>query len=124
MIHLRLHAVTLLAALACVVAVAGPARAEADGPDFYAVTGVAADDVLNIRAAPSTGAARLGEIPPDGHGIKNLGCRGGPGFAVWERMSEAQRRQAAQRRWCRIRYGDVEGWVAGRFLKEDDRSGG
>lgn len=109
----------LLAALVCATGVPDPAVAEADGPDFYAVTGVAADDVLNIRAAPSAGAARLGAIPPDGHGIRNLGCRGGPSFAQWERMSEAQRRQAAQRRWCKIRYGDLEGWVAGRFLRED-----
>ena len=40
------------------------AEAEADGPDFYRVTGVAADDVLNIRAEPSPHATHVGSIPP------------------------------------------------------------
>jgi uncharacterized protein YraI len=95
------------------------ARATADGPDYYAVTGIAADDVLNIRAAPSARAARIGRIPHDGRGLRNLGCLGGPTFAQWEKMSEAERERAARQRWCRVRYQGVEGWVAGWFLTED-----
>jgi uncharacterized protein YraI len=102
------------------VLAAGPAaRAEADGPDFFAVTGVAADDVLNIRAAPSPKAAKIGAIPPNGRRVANLGCRGEPGFAAWQAMTEAEREQAARGRWCKISYQGVEGWVAGRFLRED-----
>ena len=45
---------------------ARPVRAEADGPDFYRVTGVAADDVLNIRSGPSAKDAVVGTVPPNG----------------------------------------------------------
>jgi uncharacterized protein YraI len=95
------------------------ALATADGPDYYAVTGVAAGDVLNIRAEPSAKAEKVGEIPHDGRAIRNLGCRGGPTFAEWEKMSAAERKRAGQKRWCKIRYNGTEGWVAGWFLMED-----
>lgn len=92
--------------------------ATADGPDYFAVTGIAADDVLNIRAEPSARSSKIGEIPHDGHGVQNLGCQGGPTFAEWQQMTPAEREQAGRTRWCRIRYGGVEGWVASRFLTE------
>ena len=74
---MRLVAFVLLPA---VCAVEG-AIADASGPDFFRVTGVAADDVLNIREAPDAGSAKIGEIPPDGDGVRNLGCQGGLSFA-------------------------------------------
>lgn len=114
---LRLVAFVLLLA---VCAVEG-AIADASGPDFFRVTGVAADDVLNIREAPDAGSAKIGEIPPDGDGVRNLGCQGGLSFAEWQAASEAERQAAARSRWCRINYQGVEGWVAGRFLAEGAR---
>jgi heat shock protein HslJ len=93
-------------------------RAEADGPDYFRVTGVAENDVLNIREAPEAGAAKLGGIPWNGDGIRNLGCQGGLSFAEWEAATEAERRAAAQTRWCRVSYGGIEGWAAGWFLAE------
>lgn len=106
--------------IAVVVVMAGERQgfATADGPDYFAVKGVAAGDVLNIRAEPSASGARIGEIPHDGQGLQNLGCRGGPAFAEWQKMSEAERKRAGLKRWCKVRYGGVEGWVAGRFLTE------
>ena len=112
-------ALMLLLLAALVLGWSRDAPATADGPDYYAVTGVAADDVLNIRAKPSPKGEKVGEIPHDGRGIRNLGCQGGPTFAEWEKMSEAQRKRARRQRWCRIRYEGVEGWVAGWFLTED-----
>jgi uncharacterized protein len=97
----------------------GIVLAEADGPDFYAVTGVSADDVLNIRAGPDARSRKIGSIPHNGRGLRNLGCEGGPGFAEWQRMTAAERQAAARRRWCRIEYQGVEGWVAGWYLTED-----
>ncbi len=96
-----------------------PAFGEADGPDFYAVTGVAADDALNLRAGPSPYAERIGQIPHDAHGLQNLGCRGLPSFAEWEQMTQPQREESRKDYWCKVKYGGIEGWVAGRFLRED-----
>ncbi|MBL8660921.1 MAG: SH3 domain-containing protein [Rhodospirillales bacterium] len=113
-----------LVAAAMLAAMAGPglACAEADGPDCYAVRGVAAGDVLNIRAEPSAAAAKVGEIPPDGRGIRNLGCQGEPTFEQWQSMSKAERERAGRQRWCKVRYRGVDGWVAGRYLAEDSAS--
>ncbi len=92
--------------------------ADADGPDYYRVKGVAADDVLNIRARPSAKADKVGEIPPDGDGVRNLGCQGGPNIVEWEQMTPSEREAASHKRWCRIEFGGIRGWVAGRFLAE------
>lgn len=89
------------------------------GPDYYAVTGVAADSVLNIRAEPSAKSRKIGEIPHSARGLRNLGCTGVPSFAEWSKMSETERRRAGRDRWCRVRYQGIVGWVAGRYLMED-----
>ena len=96
-----------------------PAFATADGPDFYAVTGVAEDDVLNLRDGPSPHADRIGEIPHDARGLENLGCQGLPAFEEWQQMTPSQREESRKHYWCKVRYQGVEGWVAGRFLRED-----
>lgn len=96
-----------------------PALATADGPDFYAVTDVAANDVLDLRDAPSAQAAKIGRIAHDARGLRNLGCRGLPSIDDWERMTEQQRRESRMNYWCKVAYQGVEGWVAGRFLRED-----
>jgi len=95
-----------------------PAAAEADGPDFFRVTGVAAEDVLNIRAEPSASARKIGEIPPNADGIRNLGCQGGLSFTEWEAANRQEREASQRNRWCRIAFCGVQGWVAGRFLAE------
>jgi len=96
------------------------ALATADGPDFYSVTGVANGDVPNIREEPSPHAKKLGEIPPDGTCVRNLGCKGG---LTMQEFTDLSRKQKAERlrenpRWCKVEYQGVEGWVAGRFLHE------
>ncbi len=98
----------------------GTAAATADGPDFYAVTGVAADDVLNIRAEPDPHSAKVGEIPPDGTCVRNLGCEGGLTFREFTELSpaEQEKRMKANPRWCRVEYQGITGWVAGRYLRE------
>lgn len=94
------------------------ATADAGGPDVFRVTGVAANSVLSIHEARDAGSAKIGEIPPNGDGIRNLGCQGGLSFAEWQAASEAERETAARSRWCRINYQGIEGWVAGRYLAE------
>jgi uncharacterized protein YraI len=99
---------------------AGAALAEADGPDFYRVIDVAADDVLNIRAEPDPGAAKVGEIPPGADCVRNLGCRGGLTLQEFTTLSEAEQAERLRQnpRWCQVEYQGVTGWVAGRYLAE------
>jgi hypothetical protein len=95
-----------------------PAAADG-GPDHWAVTGIASGGVLDIFANPSIDAPKLGAIPSNGRKLDNLGCINEPTYQEWLAMSEDERRQAAERRWCRVRYRGVAGWVRGKFLKED-----
>ena len=113
-------------ALAAVVALLigalldGTVSAEADGPDYFRVIDVAADDVLNIRAEPRAGSEKVGEIPPDADGVRNLGCQGGLSFEEYTTLSEEEKaaRLKANPRWCRVEYEGVVGWAAGRYLGE------
>lgn len=107
-----------LVAAGALCAIGAAALAEADGPDFWRVAGVAATDQLNIRATPSPRAKSLGGIPHDGDSVENLGCRGELTFAQWEKASPAQRERARRARWCKVRWRGVTGWVAGRYLVE------
>ena len=77
-------------------ALALPAGA-ADLPALHAVTGVGSGDVLNIRAAPSAGAARLGALAPDARDVE-----------VVELSPDG--------RWGRVNAGEGSGWVSLRYL--------
>lgn len=94
--------------------------AVADGPDHFRVTGIQQGDVLNIRVEPNAGAEKIGEIPPDGICIRNLGCKGGLTLHEYTTLSEEERQQRLKEnpRWCRIEYHKITGWVAGRYLAE------
>ena len=74
----------------------------AGGPDFLQVA-VSRGGSLNLRAAPSAGAAVAGRLA-SGENLRNLGCR----------MSEGAR-------WCRVATladPGIEGWAAGDYLVE------
>lgn len=73
------------------------------GPDFWEVTGVPRSDLLNLRRGPSARTAIVGSLD-NGEFLRNLGCR----------IERGQR-------WCRVETVDdsrVQGWVAGRYLRE------
>lgn len=112
----------LLIAIAALVLASGPAGATADGPDYWRVTGVAANDVLNMRGGPSRHALKIGEIPHDADGLTNLECVGEMSLVEYQEATEAEREAARHRRWCLVLYRDWVGWVAGRFLEEGDES--
>jgi hypothetical protein len=111
--------VCTLVALAAAPALA-QTPAAADGPDFWAVTGVRPDDALNMRVAPSADSKLIARIPFNARGLKSHGCPNHVTFEQWKRMTEAQRDWAARSRWCQVEYKGLKGWVAGRFLKEDE----
>jgi hypothetical protein len=104
---------------AVVLWLAPDARAEADGPDFWRVTGVARSDELNMHTGPAANTRIIARIPSNARGLKSLGCKGGPTFAQWQKMSPAERERGNKLRWCKVVYNGRSGWVAGRFLAED-----
>lgn len=112
---------TLLGCLMFLASSAG-VSAEADGPDFFRVTGITQDDVLNIRSDGNANAPILGTIPSGTDGVKNLGCTGGLSLEDWQNASQAERDAAAKTRWCRVSFDGVEGWAAGWFLVEGTAS--
>ncbi len=94
------------------------AAAEADGPDMWRVSGVSSGDQLNVRSGPSTGFRVIGSVPADATQLRNMGCH--PNFTTdeWAGFNDSERQLAATLRWCRIEYQGLQGWVAGRFLRE------
>lgn len=66
----------------------------------WRVVGVSFDDTLNMRDRPNQRAFVVDEIPFDATGLRDLGC-------------------TDDRAWCKVRYRRSEGWVAGRFLREE-----
>jgi hypothetical protein len=98
------------------------ASGEADGPDWFRVVDVAADDVLNMRGRPSAHAEKVGSIPPGSDCVRNLGCQGGLTLEEFTTLTPDE--QAARLkeipRWCRVEYEGTTGWVAGRYLSEGD----
>jgi uncharacterized membrane protein len=83
------------AGLVLILALSSAPLAAQEMPALYDVTGVAADDVLNIRAAPDAIAPILGSLAPDARGIEVIALAGG---------------------WAQINTGEGVGHVALRFL--------
>lgn len=91
---MRIVGVLILAA--CLAGAAGSVAAQ----DQLMVTGVSADDVLNIRSSPSGSAAIVGWIPPGGFGVVATGAE----------------RTTGSTRWTEIVHLDTQGWVASRYV--------
>ena len=77
---------------------AGAALADPMFPVLYDVSGVAADDRLNLRADPSADAARVGDLAPDAVGVEAV--------AIDDTG-----------RWLLIGQGEISGWAAVRYLR-------
>ncbi|WP_292287292.1 SH3 domain-containing protein [Marivita sp.] len=80
-----------------VLGVTGSALAE---PTYHRVTGVAADDVLNIRAEPRATSADIGDLAQDAKRIEVFGFD-------------------ASGNWAHIARNGRDGWIATRFLARD-----
>ena len=73
-----------------------------DLPALYSVTGVAADDVLNLRASPSASGEVIGSLAPDAKAVEVVAFDGD---------------------WAVINVDGVAGYAAGRFLAPDGGPG-
>ncbi len=84
---------------------AHPHGTKSDRPEYFTVTGVAYDDVLNLRRDPSPHADIVGALG-NGDRVRNLGCR-----------------EVSGGRWCRVGLLDEmggSGWVNARYLEAED----
>lgn len=79
------------------VVLASPLKAE-KFPALYAVTGVAADDVLNIRAQPDAASPIIGMLSPDATGVEVLATSGN---------------------WALLNSGEGSGYASMRFLARE-----
>lgn len=84
---------------ALLILVATPAMATQEYilPTLFDVSGVASNDVLNIRAAPNGSAEIIGTFPPNARNIEVVGTD-------------------ATGRWARVNTEDRSGWASLRFL--------
>lgn len=98
------------------------AHAEIDGhgPDAWAVTGVAPNDVLNMRMGPGTEYPVIDHLAPDARGLTQVTCVPLLIQPYYSALTQAQR-AALPTSWCLMRSSDLgkAGWVATRFLIED-----
>ncbi|WP_456428306.1 YARHG domain-containing protein [Nitratifractor sp.] len=66
------------------------------GSGYAQVVGIRPGGFLAVRTGPGTGYAQIGSLYPGDSGIRVLRCMG---------------------RWCRIRYGNLIGWVYSGYLR-------
>lgn len=97
-----LRGLILITVLAAAPVLATPASAtpEAPLPSRADVSGVAAHDVLNVRAEPNARAAILGTLPADAKGVE---------IVHFDPTGQ----------WARVSLGEISGWASGRFLVMD-----
>ena len=79
-----------------------PVLADSDLPALQDVAGVAATDVLNVRAEPNGTSAIVGVLPS--------------GLTDIELLSRSE-----DGRWGQVRHGSTTGWASLRFLAPQDR---
>jgi uncharacterized membrane protein len=85
--------------LAVASAVAVPCLVLAE-PSYHRVTGVAANDTLNIRSTPDASSADIGDLAYDAQAIEVLDFD-------------------PTGRWARVALAESDGWVSTRFLERD-----
>ena len=110
----------LIAALPLLLVQSISALATADGPDAWQVTGVTPGDTLNVRMGPGTDYPVIGTLAHNASGLEAITCTPYMTFAIFERLSQAQR-DGLPPRWCLVleRASGTQGWVSGKFLAED-----
>ena len=74
-------------------------------PALFDVTGVAADDVLNVREDPSAGSEVIGTLAPDAVGVEVVDLTFGGD-------------------WGRVNVNETSGWVSMRYMQQQPESDG
>lgn len=101
-----------------ILIISGYAFATADGPDYYKVTGVANNDVLNLRATPSVTAKIIAKIPFNATKLENKVDRADKNGKL---LPDTDMLIAGREpHWLKIKYKKTIGWVQLRFLEPDE----
>ncbi|MBI6630667.1 SH3 domain-containing protein [Pontibaca salina] len=113
---------TLAIAVSALVLAAPAAQADLDGhgPDAWRVTGVAANDMLNVRMGPGTNYKVIERFAPNERGLQQITCVPFYQLRHYSEMSEAEIK-ALPAPWCLVRAADMTraGWVSQRFIEPD-----
>jgi len=105
------------AALALTSPVFAQAVLDGHGPDAWQVTGVASNDVLNLRAGPSTDYPRIGRLTYNARGVEMLVCVPTLTMSQFQMLTDDGYKFPP--RWCLVKRGAEQGWANARFLQED-----
>jgi uncharacterized membrane protein len=89
------------AALAALLALQSHAQEIEAAPALYDVTGVVADDVLNVRERPDAGSPIVGTLRPDAARVEVIGVVPGG-------------------RWGLVNVEEMAGWVSMRFMSPSE----
>lgn len=89
-------------------------QAEADGPDYWEIQSNTAVGLMHDRGSPEP----ILMLPTGTDGLANKGCSGLPSYNEWLTMTDKERNEAEHNAWCRVVYGNVEGWVSKIYLVE------
>ena len=83
----------------------------------WRVTGVSANDLLNVRAYPSSGSKILVGYP-NGTTLSMTGrCTGGVHLDAISHLPAWQQRQVVRTKWCETWTDYGTGWVYGRYIR-------
>lgn len=110
-----------LVILAALAGLGAPVFAEADGPDAWRVTGVAASDMLNVRVGPGADYFVIGALPHNARALQIGTCVPTVTRDQFFALTEAQQALLnSYPAWCVVIVdGGQLGWVNRRFLTED-----
>lgn len=100
----RYCAASILAFLAASPALAQEQAVRTSEIGFFQVHGVPDGYNLNIREQPDTNSPLVGQIPARTRKIHGFGCTDNTSTA---------------KLWCRVKYGDLVGWVSDQFIRRD-----
>lgn len=104
----------------CLLPLTVHAEIDGHGPDAWRVTGVAPNNVLDVRMGPGANYPVIETFVHDEKGLEEITCVPFYTMAHFSAMTEAEL-DALPPRWCLMRSADMSkaGWVAQRYLIAD-----
>lgn len=107
----------LMALAMAVFATSAQAEIDGHGPDGWRVTGVSANDTLNMRMGPGTTYPVIEQLAHNTRDLQQITCVPFYNAGHYSALTQAQI-AALPQRWCLMRTAamDKAGWVSARFV--------